>query len=133
MNTTAPNSDARIRNAERTHHADPTPESAEVVERLKARATPIVRTRGAFGFLSCDILGELVKETAKGYSYRDAATGKVKNVKKVRRPTCAGMGNREAHLVACTSCDDHIATTRGAGFCMHNTPIADHCERCLCM
>ena len=122
--------DTTLTKAERTYKTDPTPSNATELERLKAKAHPMVRVQGDFGFCSCKILGPLVRETRTGYSYRDAS-GRVKTVKKTRRPTCAGMGPRTAHLVACTSCEDHVQTTRGPGFCIHNRPHGEHCESCL--
>ena len=131
--TTTTNPDALIRSAERFHHANPTVETAAAVEALKARYNPMVRVEGPFGFTSCEILGALIRQTKTGYSYKCATTGKTKNVKRTRKPTCAGMGKRTAHLLACTSCPDHIATTRGAGFCIHNRPNSETCETCLSM
>lgn len=124
--------DTNLTNAERTFKLDPTPANAAELERLKAKAKPMVRVKGDFGFCDCKVLGEFVRETKTGYSYR-TAEGKVKTVKKTRKPTCAGMGPRTAHLVACTSCPDHVQTTRGPGFCIHNRARGEHCESCLSM
>jgi hypothetical protein len=125
--------ETQLRDAERAYHAEPTTANADLLERLRARARPVVRVEGSFGF-GCTALGELVRQTARGYTYRDEA-GRLRNVRMRRKPRFSGEGWRTVHLVACHRCKDAINSTIGPGYCIHGTkhdgPYS--CERCACM
>lgn len=101
-----------------------TPEEVAAMRERQGKPAEPVKVRVEQNYGGCRVLGEHVRTTETGYTYRDS-NGRTRRVAFTRRPRYAGERAPRPHLEPCGDCPER----RDPNACIHGR--VGFCETCM--